>query len=165
LVRLASAMAVTLITGRKRVKGARGPSSRRASRSPETRQALREARRACAKKKSGDVLLSHRASPAVPSALEGLTSEFGMGSGVTPPPWSPENRRHPSRLGQRPEPAGLRSGAPVTIIGGRHRNTVKPHGRLVRVSIHLPPINLVVSEGPSVDRSPGDTSSWGRLPA
>ena len=27
---------------------------------------------------------------AVPSALEGLTSEFGMGSGVAPAPWPPE---------------------------------------------------------------------------
>ena len=32
---------------------------------------------------SGSVLLSHSASAAVPSALTGLTSEFGMGSGVT----------------------------------------------------------------------------------
>src|SRR5690606_39121960 len=35
--------------------------------------------------KSGNDLLSHRVPPAVPSALEGLTSEFGMGSGVAPP--------------------------------------------------------------------------------
>ncbi len=33
----------------------------------------------------GGDLLSHRVSPAVPSALEDLTSEFEMGSGVTPP--------------------------------------------------------------------------------
>ena len=33
----------------------------------------------------GGDLLSHRVSRAVPSALEGLTSEFGMGSGVAPP--------------------------------------------------------------------------------
>jgi len=31
--------------------------------------------------------------------------------------------------------------------------------------MHLPPIYLVVSEGPSVDRGPGDALSWGRLPA
>ena len=36
--------------------------------------------------KSGNDLLSHRVSPAVPSAQEGLTTEFGMGSGVAPPP-------------------------------------------------------------------------------
>ena len=37
----------------------------------------------------GNVLLSHQATLAVPSALEGLTAVFGMGTGVTPPPWSP----------------------------------------------------------------------------
>src|SRR5207247_7979462 len=35
--------------------------------------------------KRGGVLLSHSVSRAVPSALEGLTSLFGMGRGVTPP--------------------------------------------------------------------------------
>ena len=34
----------------------------------------------------GDVLLSHQAALAVPSALEGLTAVFGMGTGVAPPP-------------------------------------------------------------------------------
>jgi hypothetical protein len=34
----------------------------------------------------GDDLLSHAATHAVPSALEGLTSVFGMGTGVSPPP-------------------------------------------------------------------------------
>ena len=43
------------------------------------------------KKKSGGVLLSHTDDRAVPSALEGLTSEFGMGSGVAPPAMPPEN--------------------------------------------------------------------------
>jgi hypothetical protein len=39
---------------------------------------------------SGDVLLSQGDSPQVPSALAGLTSVFGMGTGVTPPLWPPE---------------------------------------------------------------------------
>ena len=39
----------------------------------------------------GDDLLSHRVTPAVPSALEDLTSVFGMGTGVTPPLASPGN--------------------------------------------------------------------------
>ena len=39
---------------------------------------------------SGDVLLSQGESPQVPSALAGLTAVFGMGTGVAPPPWSPE---------------------------------------------------------------------------
>ena len=38
----------------------------------------------------GDVLLSQGITPQVPSALRGLTSVFGMGTGVTLSPWSPE---------------------------------------------------------------------------
>src|SRR5580693_9500379 len=38
----------------------------------------------------GGVLLSHEASLAVPSALEGLTSGFGMGPGVSPSLWPPQ---------------------------------------------------------------------------
>ena len=40
--------------------------------------------------KSGNDLLSHTLARVVPSALKGLTAEFGMGSGVTPSLWSPE---------------------------------------------------------------------------
>src|SRR5215469_17690831 len=39
---------------------------------------------------SGGVLLSRRASPAVPSALNGLTSGFGMGPGVSRSLWPPK---------------------------------------------------------------------------
>ena len=39
----------------------------------------------------GNDLLSHRVTPAVSSAREGLTAVFGMGTGVSPPPLSPEN--------------------------------------------------------------------------
>src|SRR5512136_2361785 len=41
------------------------------------------------KKKPGNDLLSHSAARAVPSARAGLTSVFGMGTGVSPPLWSP----------------------------------------------------------------------------
>ena len=34
----------------------------------------------------GNVLFSHTATHAVHSALKGLTSEFGMGSGISPLP-------------------------------------------------------------------------------
>ncbi len=37
----------------------------------------------------GDVLLSHTVTHAVPSALKDLTTVFGMGTGVSPSPWSP----------------------------------------------------------------------------
>jgi hypothetical protein len=39
---------------------------------------------------SGGVLLSHEAALAVPSALKGLTSGFGMGPGVSPSLWPPK---------------------------------------------------------------------------
>src|SRR3990172_966104 len=39
--------------------------------------------------KPGDDLLSHPANGAVTSALRGLTTVFGMGTGVTPAVWSP----------------------------------------------------------------------------
>src|SRR5688500_20179286 len=39
----------------------------------------------------GNDLLSHAVTSAVPSALEGLTSVFGMGTGVAPPVKSPGN--------------------------------------------------------------------------
>jgi hypothetical protein len=38
---------------------------------------------------SGGVLFSRRATPQVSSGLEGLTTVFGMGTGVTPPLESP----------------------------------------------------------------------------
>ena len=42
---------------------------------------------------SGDDLLSHAVTHAVPSALEGLTSVFGMGTGVTPPLSPPKTEK------------------------------------------------------------------------
>ena len=42
------------------------------------------------KRFSGNVLLSHTASHAVPSALKSLTSVFEMGTGVTSSPLPPE---------------------------------------------------------------------------
>ena len=38
-------------------------------------------------------LLSHTLAGAVPSALEGLTSGFGMVPGVSPPVWQPGNNK------------------------------------------------------------------------
>ena len=48
---------------------------------------------------SGGVLLSHDLSVAVPSALVGLASGFGMGPGVSPPLWPPEHRTTPTKVG------------------------------------------------------------------
>ncbi len=44
---------------------------------------------ACAGGWSGNVLFSQGATPSVSSELEGLTSVFGMGTGVSLPLWSP----------------------------------------------------------------------------
>ena len=41
----------------------------------------------------GSVLLSHSLTAIVSSALEGLTSVFGMGTGVSPPEWPPETQK------------------------------------------------------------------------
>ena len=50
----------------------------------------------------GSDLLSHAVASAVPSAQEGLTSVFGMGTGVAPPAMPPgiESNRRPSGAGQ-----------------------------------------------------------------
>src|SRR5664280_2233512 len=50
----------------------------------------------------GGVLLSQGATPQVPSALAGLTAVFGMGTGVSPPPWPPETVRSPGLEDHRP---------------------------------------------------------------
>ncbi len=42
----------------------------------------------------GDVLLSQGVATQVPSALKDLTSVFGMGTGVTPSPSSPDNEKY-----------------------------------------------------------------------
>jgi hypothetical protein len=51
---------------------------------PQSRDGL------CYENKSGGVLLSHAVTHVVSSALQGLTTEFGMGSGVAPALWPPE---------------------------------------------------------------------------
>src|SRR5277367_5780801 len=50
----------------------------------------------------GGVLLSREASLAVPSALRGLTSGFGMGPGVSPSLWPPQLYGNISLDGSRP---------------------------------------------------------------
>jgi hypothetical protein len=47
---------------------------------------------------SGGVLLSHTLPCAVPSALKGLTSGFGMGPGVSLSPWPPKQSHHYSTI-------------------------------------------------------------------
>ena len=56
----------------------------------EKKPASVKRRACCYENKSGGVLLSHAVAHVVSSALQGLTTEFGMGSGVAPALWPPE---------------------------------------------------------------------------
>ena len=77
----------------------------------------------------GDDLLSRVVANAVPSALEGLTSVFGMGTGVTPPPKPPETQKISGY--DRVQSAVVRF--PLGFSKGVNF-MVKPHDRLVLVS-------------------------------
>jgi hypothetical protein len=79
----------------------------------------------------GSDLLSHKATLAVPSAVEGLTSVFGMGTGVTPLLWPPGNL--------------VRSMCPVLLWGhteGTHRSTAT-HGFRSRLGTRHTPVHAV----------------------
>src|SRR5215210_3493406 len=93
----------------------------------------------------GDDLLSHGVYPAVPSALAGLTSLFGMGRGVSPPPSSPFQRSgkysvvKPSKWRLTFENRIART---VKVSSSpRLISTTRLHTSL---HLHLWPINLVV---------------------
>jgi hypothetical protein len=93
----------------------------------------------------GGVLLSHTVAHAVPSALKGLTSVFGMGTGVSPSPWSPRNflkirsgfrvltlRVKPETRNPQPE-TFLKEGIWMKGFGGISPIMVKPIDLLVSV--------------------------------
>ena len=101
--------------------------------------------RRCEAQKPGGDLLSHRVPPAVPSALEGLTSVFGMGTGVAPPALPPENldTKHECAAalcdfryssGRLIEPTRPRPCVSRTDSQRKRKKVVKPHDRLVPVS-------------------------------
>ena len=71
----------------------------------------------------GNVLLSHAGASAVPSGLKGLTSVFGMGTGVSPSLQSPKKSFRIS-TGSRALPHSV----------PRMNSMVKPNGPLVTVS-------------------------------
>ncbi len=67
------------------------------------------------------LLLSHRVAPAVPSPMWGLTSVFGMGTGVAPTPWTVgKTRRARSKTERRKMSAWL---AVAHESGGRRNPT------------------------------------------
>ena len=73
----------------------------------------------------GSDLLSHAVTSAVPSALEGLTSVFGMGTGVAPPASPPGIGWQLAYVDSRVQPSDEQL---------YECNVVKPHGRLVPLS-------------------------------
>ena len=86
--------------------------------------------------KSGGVLLSQGIFPQVPSALTGLTSVFGMGTGVTLSLWPPKS------VVNEASPRGLQSKHELFKPSPRPIST----GRLnVLPRLHLRPINVMVS--------------------
>src|SRR5262249_52693229 len=82
----------------------------------------------------GSDLLSHAVAHAVPSAQEGLTSVFGMGTGVAPPA-SPPGIKTTRRGCPRGRTRRSRSAARrIHHERTNEFNVLKPHGRLVPVS-------------------------------
>jgi hypothetical protein len=85
-------------------------------------------------KNPGSDLLSHTVSRAVPSALEVLTTEFGMGSGVAPPVWLPRNGKRINASMYNYKTSFRTRGPYNGPWPSRKKKMVKPHGRLVPVS-------------------------------
>ena len=91
---------------------------------------------------SGGDLLSQGATPQVPSALAGLTSVFGMGTGVTPPLWPPEHllsTRAKAHLEPSIASTSVIDPSPRPISTGQ-LNTL--------LCLHFRPIDVVVYHGP-----------------
>ena len=108
---------------------------------------------------------------AVPSALGGLTSGFGMGPGVPPLPWSLTNKGYSCITRVSHVPWGPHS---VTLIRRLQKSRISSkilkkrrarpisNARLNALQhLHLHPINLVVYKG-SYRK---ENSSWDGLPA
>ena len=90
---------------------------------------------------SGGVLLSQGVYPQVPSALAGLTAVFGMGTGVTPPPWPPETCCQLGATRWRRPHEDSRASTSIVHPSPRPIST----GRLsTLLCVHLRPINVVV---------------------
>ena len=115
------------------------------------------------------------------SALGGFTSEVGMGSGGSRPPWPPGNSVWRPRLGGA---AGVRSGSVLANVGVSRRRLrrrarrrplgrcmAKPRGQLVPVSFarcraSTPGLSTSWSaRALRGTRGPREVSSWEGLPA
>ena len=112
---------------------------------------------------SGGVLLSHAVPRAVPSALKGLTSGFGMEPGVSPSPWPPKHYGDVSSAQAR----NFRDQAPDRISGTAqwtqtHSLGVSSQTRMYRAK----PLGLLVSVSytcrhASTSDLSTQSSSWG----
>ena len=115
---------------------------------PRTRRYPHQGAGVSVSRYSGGDLLSQGATPQVPSAHAGLTSVFGMGTGVTPPLWPPEtllcfqggwNEFHPRPCERSIASTGRFVPSPRPISTGQ-LNTL--------LCVHFRPINVVVYHGP-----------------
>ena len=128
----------------------------------DTRPARRTSTARGAKQQAGSDVLSHRVAPAVPSARQDFTSEFGMGSGVAPAPWPPAKRKNQGRRREVPYVPERRPNFRMAGQASRAISTARLH---VSPRFHLPPINVLVSHGPSeAPRGPGSTHLGGGFP-
>ena len=96
---------------------------------------------------SGGVLLSHPASRAVPSALKGLTSVFGMGTGVTPslsPPKIGLANYLTICLREKRRTIGLDL---CELFCGQATRSISTGKLSALPHLHIRPINLVVYKG------------------
>jgi hypothetical protein len=100
----------------------------------------------------GGDLLSHAVTSAVPSALEGLTSVFEMGTGVAPPASPPGNCWQSNTLILKcsqttPHEYECKRGQAARPISTARLNALR--------RLHPRPINLVIFQGPSEGLRPG----------
>ena len=158
--RLASATEGPPGTGRPRGGGVGGQGSRTPG--PKTRKAARGISPGPPRHANAPRWSATSCSPtdysAVPSALGGLTSGFGMGPGVPPPPWSLTNEGHsvvrgrasPGALGAAQRSESSTEGRPTATPESRGRRARPISTARLSASrrLHLLPINQVVYLGP-----------------
>ena len=107
---------------------------------PESRKAEKEegprSKSRAFGKNPGSVLLSHRVAPAVPSALESLTSVFGMGTGVASPELPPGKTNRSTSCAE----CACRSISPQAVVWSCSR-TIRSQTAFVDRVIDLTPIS------------------------
>ena len=129
----------------------------RTVRAKQTTEVARLSRATSVESVSGDVLLSHAVARAVPSALRGLASGFGMGPGVSLSLWSPKlygdiwlhrslGEREPY-LGNRTVDACTRQLSPAEVCVVANPRPISTSQLQALPLFHFWPINPVVYAG------------------